>query len=157
MDQQAIFEQVYQKYGVMLYRIAAVYLGRHHDAEDVCQTVFIRLLTKKQGFTDEEHEKAWLLRITANACKDVLKRRERRDVELTADIAANPEGESRVLGEIMAIPALYRETLILHYYVGYSIAEIAQMLRASQSSIKMRLSRGRKLLKLELESEGNTQ
>ncbi len=153
MDPQTAFEQAYQKYGVMLYRVASVYLGFHQDAEDVCHTVFVRLLTKKPRFADEEHEKAWLLRVTANVCKDILKSRERRNAELSPDIAAQSGGDAHILDEIIALPVLYREALTLHYYIGYTVAEIARMLRVSQSAVKMRLRRGRELLKLELERE----
>jgi RNA polymerase sigma-70 factor (ECF subfamily) len=151
LEQQTAFEQAYEKYGAMLYRVAAVYLRCHQDAEDACQTVFVRLLTRKPGFRDTEHERAWLLRAAANVCKDILKRRERKNIELTPDIAAEQEGGA--LEEIMALPVLYREALTLHYYTGYTVAEIARMLRVSPSAVKMRLSRGREMLKLEMERE----
>ena len=150
MNQQSSFERVYQKYGVLLYRVAAIYLGRHHDAEDACQSAFIRLFTKCPRFNDEEHEKAWLVRVTINACKDILKSRERQNVRLTPDIVADIREKSCVIDEIMVLPLLYREALTLHYYCGYSIGEIAGVLRVSQSAVKMRLHRGRELLKLEL-------
>ena len=129
-----------------------VYLGRHADAEDVTQEVFVRLLYRAPGFADGDHEKRWLLRVTANLCKDQLKGFWRRQVtELEDTLPAAPPEEQEALAAVMALPERYKLPIHLHYYEGYSVAEIAEILKLGQSAVKMRLKRGREMLKLELE------
>ena len=146
------FETAYDLYGKAVYRLAMVYLGRHADAEDVTQEVFVRLLYRAPGFADGDHEKRWLLRVTANLCKDQLKGFWRRQVtELEDTLPAAPPEEQEALAAVMALPERYKLPIHLHYYEGYSVAEIGEILRLGQSAVKMRLKRGRELLKIELE------
>ncbi len=146
------FETAYDLYGKAVYRLAMVYLGRHADAEDVTQEVFVRLLYRAPGFADGDHEKRWLLRVTANLCKDQLKGFWRRQVtELEDTLPAAPPEEQEALAAVMALPQQYKLPIHLHYYEGYSVAEIAEILKLGQSAVKMRLKRGREMLKLELE------
>ncbi len=146
------FETAYDLYGKAVYRLAMVYLGRHADAEDVTQEVFVRLLYRAPGFADGDHEKRWLLRVTANLCKDQLKGFWRRQVtELEDTLPAAPPEEQEALAAVMALPERYKLPIHLHYYEGYSVAEIAEILKLGQSAVKMRLKRGREMLKLELE------
>ena len=146
------FEASYDRYGATVYRLAMVYLGRQADAEDVTQEVFCRLLWRAPAFPDIEHEKRWLLQVTANLCKDQLKGFWRkRTAALEADLPAEPAAEREVLEAILALPESYRAPLHLHYYEGYSVAEVANILKLGQSAVKMRLKRGRERLKLELD------
>ena len=146
------FETAYDLYGKAVYRLAMVYLGRHADAEDVTQEVFVRLLYRAPGFANGDHEKRWLLRVTANLCKDQLKGFWRRQVtELEDTLPAAPPEEQEALAAVMALPERYKLPIHLHYYEGYSVAEIAEILKLGQSAVKMRLKRGREMLKLELE------
>ena len=146
------FETAYDLYGKAVYRLAMVYLGRHADAEDVTQEVFVRLLYRAPGFADGDHEKRWLLRVTANLCKDQLKGFWRRQVtELEDTLPAAPPEEQEALAAVMALPERYKLPIHLHYYEGYSVAEIAEILKLGQSAVKMRLKRGREMLQLELE------
>ncbi|MCI9352537.1 MAG: sigma-70 family RNA polymerase sigma factor [Lawsonibacter sp.] len=146
------FETAYDLYGKAVYRLAMVYLGRHADAEDVTQEVFVRLLYRAPGFANGDHEKRWLLRVTANLCKDQLKGFWRRQVtELEDTLPAAPPEEQEALAAVMALPQQYKLPIHLHYYEGYSVAEIAEILKLGQSAVKMRLKRGREMLKLELE------
>ena len=148
----AKFETAYDLYGKAVYRLAMVYLGRHADAEDVTQEVFVRLLYRAPGFANGDHEKRWLLRVTANLCKDQLKGFWRRQVtELEDTLPAAPPEEQEALAAVMALPQQYKLPIHLHYYEGYSVAEIAEILKLGQSAVKMRLKRGREMLKLELE------
>ena len=148
------FEAAYDAYGPMVYRLAMVYLGRRADAEDVAQEVFVRLLHRTPAFADGEHEKRWLLRVTANLCRDQLRGFwRRRAVELEPGL---PAGDSESLGlaeAIVALPEQYKAPIHLHYCEGYSVAEIGEILNLGQSAVKMRLKRGRELLKLELEGD----
>lgn len=145
-------EEAYNTCGPAVYRLAMVYLGRHADAEDVTQEVFLRLLCRAPAFTDGEHQKRWLFRVTANLCRDQLRGFWRKKVTALDDAlpAASPE-EREALAAVMALPEPYRLPIHLYYYEGYSVAEIAEILRLGQSAVKMRLKRGRELLKRELE------
>ena len=146
------FEAAYDAYGPMVYRLAMVYLGRHADAEDVTQEAFVKLLYKAPSFADAGHERRWLLRVTANLCKDQLRGFWRkRAVALEGDYPIRDPETFGVAEAIVALPEQYKAVLHLHYYEGYSVAEIGEILKLSQSAVKMRLSRGRELLKLEME------
>lgn len=146
------FEAAYDAYGPMVYRLAMVYLGRHADAEDVTQEAFLKLLYKAPPFADAGHERRWLLRVTANLCRDQLRGFWRkRAVALEGDYPIRDPETFGVAEAIVALPEKYKAVLHLHYYEGYSVAEIGEILKLSQSAVKMRLSRGRELLKLEME------
>lgn len=146
------FEAAYDAYGPMVYRLAMLYLGRHADAEDVTQEAFLKLLYKAPPFADAGHERRWLLRVTANLCRDQLRGFWRkRAVALEGDYPIRDPETFGVAEAIVALPEKYKAVLHLHYYEGYSVAEIGEILKLSQSAVKMRLSRGRELLKLEME------
>lgn len=145
-------EADYDAYGAAVYRLAMVYLGRKADAEDVTQETFVRLLYRAPAFPDEGRKKRWLLQVTANLCRDQLRGFWRKRVtELEDTLPAAPAEDREVLEAVASLPELYRLPVHLHYYEGYSVAEVAGMLRLGQSAVKMRLKRGRELLKLELE------
>ena len=105
-------------------------------------------------FEGPEHERAWVIRTTANACKDVLRSGHRRrtvGLEAAPDAAAPEEPESEVVDAVMALPCKYREAIYLHYYEGYSIREIAKLTGRSESAVSAHLSRGRAKLRTMLE------
>lgn len=137
-----------EEYGDMLYRICLVMLRNTADAEDAVQDTFIRFMQKAPSFQGEEHEKAWLIKVAANVCKDMLRQRNKVTEldEETMDTIANSEDDSHILEALMQIPEKFRIVLTLHYIEGYKVDEIAQMIRKSSSAVKMRLSKGRKLL-----------
>lgn len=144
----------YEQYADMLCRIALVHLGSRQDAEEATQDTFIKLMEKAPVFKDDEHQKAWLIRVITNHCKNLLGRGWRkREVKLegvepvTAD---NPE-ELAVLQLVLTLPVKYKTVIHLYYYEDYPIQEISRILQISESAVKMRLQRGRQLLKLELE------
>lgn len=142
-------------YGNMLYRISMMMLKNEQDVQDVVQETFIRYLQKAPVFRDEEHEKAWLLRVNINLCKDFLRFHKKNnyisieDLELTV-----PEPEqAEILKQIMQIPEKYKSALILHYVEGYQIKEIAAILKTTEAAIKMRIKRGKVLLKSKMGDE----
>ena len=148
------FEEVYETYGTMVYRLAMVYRGNHADAEDVTQEVFVRLFRKGPAFHDKEHEKRWLLRVTANLCLDQLRGPWRsRIVELEEAGDTRSSGGDELVNMVLSLPKKYKGPIHLHYFEGYSVEEISRILRISVSAVKMRLKRGRELLKLELEDK----
>ena len=142
------FEAAYDAYGPM------VYLGRRADAEDVTQEAFVRLFCRAPAFADVEHEKRWLLRVAVNLCRDQLKGFwRRRAVELEPGLPAQ-DPESLGLAEaIVALPEQYKGPIHLHYCEGYSVAEISEILKLGQSAVKMRLKRGRDLIRREMEGQ----
>lgn len=146
------FDAAYDAYGSMVYRLAMVYLGCPVDAEDVTQEVFIRLLYRPHAFENSEHEKRWMLRVTSNLCKNQLKGSWRkRTVTLEIDLPATEPEKTGLAEAIVALPEKYKGPIHLYYCEGYSVAEISKILKLGQSAVKMRLKRGRDLLKLEME------
>ena len=139
-------------YADTILRISYSYLKQTCDAEDICQTVFLKYLTNDCTFDSIDHEKAWIIRATANACKDSLRAAHRRNVGLEAAAAtpAPAAPDSDVLDAVMALPRKYREAVYLHYYEGYSVREIASLLGQSESAVSAHLSRGRKSLRTTL-------
>ena len=145
-------EEAYDAYGTAVYRLAMAFLGRRAGAEDVTQETFCRLLYRAPAFADENHRKRWLLQVAANLCRNQLRGFWRKRVtQLEDTIPAVPPEELELLNTVMALPDQYKLPLHLHYYEGYSVAETAEILKLGQSAVKMRLKRGRELLKLELE------
>ncbi len=146
-------QERYGRYKTMLYRIAFSYLHNRHDCEDVLQEAFIKLCYSAPEFPGEEDEKRWLIRVTINLCKSHLRsfwNRNRRSMDELENYAVLPQ-EKEELMEIFALPSKYRIVIHLHYMEGYRISEIAGLLKLSISAVKMRLKRGRELLKIELE------
>lgn len=148
-------EEALDRYGNQLYRLALVMLKRPMDAEDAVQETFLRYLDRLGTFQDAEHEKAWLLTVTTNQCRDVLRARQRHPkIGLDQVPEAGHEPRDRAIWEaLMALPEKYREVLVLHAVEGYRVEEIAKLIGKTTSAVKMRLSRGRKLLEESLGKE----
>lgn len=144
-------QHVLNKYSSMLIRLAFTYTKNVTDAEDVVQDVYVNLIQRGMGFESEEHEKAWLIRVTINKCKNRLKSAWNRcNIPLNEDISYLPEEESEVLTTVLNLPVKYRTIIHLFYYENYSIKEISKMLKRSPGTVGTWLARGRKLLKKEL-------
>ena len=153
-------ERLVRAYADLILRLSYTYLKSTQDAEDICQDVLVKRLKRTEPFQSFEHERAWIIRVTTNACKDLLRRAERKlEVVNLDDIpepAAPPEQHphseqpSSVLGAVMNLPVAYRKTIYLHYYEGYSIKEIARMTGKSESAVAQQLSRGRAKLRTAL-------
>lgn len=137
-------------YSDMILRISYQYLKQTCDAEDICQTVFLKYITGNQSFDSPEHEKAWIIRTTINACKDHLKSAFfRRTVALddAAQIAAPAVPDSWLLDAMKGLPEKYRLSLYLYYYEEYSAREIAQVMGVRESAVGQYLARGRRKLR----------
>lgn len=146
-------ERLVQTYSDLILRLAYTYLKSTHDAEDICQNIFLKLLTGGQTFDSPAHEKAWIIRATANACKDSLRLPRTRRKSVWKPLPRHPRLphlDSDVLDAVMALPRKYREAVYLHYYEGYSVREIASLLGQSESAVSAHLSRGRKSLRTTL-------
>lgn len=145
-------KRILQSHGSTLYRSAFLLLGNPHDVQDILQEVLLRYLEKSPSFQSTEHEKAWLLRVTTNCCTDFLRFRKRHaciDLESLKECLPGPEQKEH-LEELYSLPAKYKTVLMLHYFEGYSVSEIAQILKISNSAVKKRLQRGREALKIAL-------
>ena len=154
--QEYIFEEKYDLYARSLYKLCMVYLADPHECEDVLQDVFIKLLNNSSKFNNAEHERRWVFRVCINTCKnklDYLKRHRSEELNenLRADIESAPTEDYDVANAINNLAPIYKDVIHLHYYEGYSIKEIADILKKGESSIKMRLVRAREILKLDLE------
>ena len=159
---EALFEALYEKYANDVLRVSYFYLGDRQQAEDVTQDVFVRLLTHTPDL-EPGKEKAWLLKVALNRCRDLWRAAWVKRVVLGSpamDLAPAPDelGErmerQELLAAIRKLPADFRDVILLHYYQGYGIAEIAQMLGVPDGTISSRLSRGRKKLESILKESG---
>ena len=151
------FAQAARTYGDTVYRVAYHALGNPSDAEDVMQTVLLRLYEYKKEFESEEHMKHWLLRVAVNESRKVLRsfwRRTSVPLEEWRETAA-PEDPARaeVLEAVMALEPKYRLAVYLYYYEGLSVAEAAAALRANVSTVQTWLLRARARLRKELTEE----
>lgn len=137
-------------YADMILRISYQYLKQTCDAEDICQTVFLKYLVSDMTFDSIEHEKAWIIRTTINACKDHLKSAFfRRTVALddAAQIAAPAVPDNWLLDAMKGLPEKHRISLYLYYYEEYSAREIAEVMGVSESAVNQYLTRGRRKLR----------
>ncbi len=148
------FEQMYQTYGPALYRFCLLQMKNSADAEDVLQEVFFKRLSRKPRFCSPEHERRWLFRTALNQCRDEWRRSRRSELPLTAaENVALADSELSLLDQVSDLPQAQRTVLHLYYYEGYSVDEIARLLRTGKSAVKMRLSRGRAALRREWEGD----
>jgi RNA polymerase sigma-70 factor (ECF subfamily) len=144
------------EYRVMVYRLAFACTGNHYDADDVTQDAFMRLYQYNKPFASDEHKKAFLIRMTSNLCKDIQKSAWfRKRTELDENMAASKnddinDEEDALRKCILDLKPKYRSVIFLHYYEGYSTAEIAKIMHISESAVTTRLSRARSQLKTQL-------
>ena len=135
-------------------RICFLYLKNYADVEDVFQEVFLKYILHKAPFESDAHERAWLIRVSINACKDTLKSFFHRKVISLEDICAEPcdfqASEQNLLAAVVGLPEKYRAVLYLFYYEGYSATEIARIFHKKENTIYTWLDRGRKALKTQL-------
>ena len=157
MDHSNRLEELVEQYENTLFRAALAILGDVQEAEDAVQDTFLRYLEKRPELRDRDHEKAWLLKVTANRCKSLLRTRKRHPAVELLDIYPVPEDEgSRELMEaILALPANQRSAVHLHYYEGYTSEEIGAILGQRPGTVRSHLSRARDALRRYLlEEEG---
>ena len=143
-------------YSDLILRISCQYLKQPQDAEDICQTVFLKYLTLAPSFDSIVHEKAWMIRTAVNACKDHLKSaffRRTVSLEEATFITAPQMPDTGILDALKTLPSNYRISIYLHYYEGYSAKEIGQILNKSDATVNQYLSRGRRKLRAYLTEE----
>ncbi len=146
-------KEVVDKYSSLIFRISYCILCNVYDAEDAVQETLLKYLTKAPEFKDEEHRKAWLIKVSANISKNMLLFRRKRsclDIEEVANEAILPS-DYETFEIIMSLPAKYKVVMVLHYVEGYKSKEIAQIIDISEDAVRKRLQKGRELLKMEFE------
>lgn len=142
-------------YGDTVRRICMIHLKNKADTEDIFQNVFLKYVLRTVPFDSPEHEKAWIIRVTANACKDLLRSFFRsRTVSLDVLIETPremPEDHSDILEAVLALPEKYKDPIYLHYYEGYTAEEIGRILGKNTNTVYTLLTRARQMLKTRLE------
>ncbi len=162
-DEHEVLEDLMQQYGSELKRIAFLYVQDQTECEDIIQEVFISAFKNLSGFRHEASYKTWLIRMTINKCKDyhrlwsirnliykpavkLLKKESSAEEELLGE-----EDAKEVVAKIAALPAKYKEVLILYYYQDMTMQEISDVLEIKLNTVKSRLLRGKQALQAKLE------
>lgn len=131
-----------------------VHLKNYEDSEDIFQTVFLKYVLSSVSFENEEHEKAWFIRVTINACKDLLKNFFRSHTvsldEIIEQPALMPPDNREVMEAVLSLPSKYRDVIYLHYYEEYTAPQISQILGKNVNTVYTLLNRSRQLLREKL-------
>ena len=148
-----------EQYSDLVRRLCMIHLKNNSDTEDIFQTVFLKYVLSSASFESPEHEKAWFIRVTINACKDLLKsffRKHTVSLDQVLDQPAPLEDRHReVLEAVLSLPPHYKDVVYLHYYEGYTAPEIGHILGKNVNTIYPLLGRARRLLKETLGGEAS--
>ena len=146
--------RVIELYGDTVRRLCMIYLKNYADTEDIFQNVFLKYATSSIKFENDEHEKAWFIRVTINKCKDLLKSFFRNRTVSLDDIVEKPEAipsdYREVLEAVLSLPQKYRNVVYLHYYEGYSAPQISHILGKNVNTVYTLLTRSKKMLREKL-------
>ena len=150
-------DRAVEKYADTVRRVCFMHLKNYSDVEDVFQDVFLKYILHDEPFESDAHEKAWLIRVTINSCKDIFKSFFRRKVCSLDDIETEPfyiqEESQDLLDAVLKLPDNYKNVIYLFYYEGYTAVEIARILNRRKNTIYTWLSRAKAKLKEELGGE----
>ncbi|MDF2675670.1 MAG: polymerase sigma factor, sigma-70 family [Clostridiales bacterium] len=159
MDKQSLrtddcVDAVIEKYSTMIYRIALSNLKSRHDADDIFQEVFLRYFKNNMKFNNEDHIKAWFIRVTINCCKKYWSSSWVRKTEPLDDtlVFEMPE-ENLIHATLLELPAKYRSVLQLFYFEEMSVDEISKILKIKPATIRMQLTRGRLMIRDKLKGD----
>ncbi len=145
------------QYSDMIRRLCMIHLKNYADTEDIFQTVFLKYVLSSVSFENEEHEKAWFIRVTINACRDLIRsffRSRTVSLDSLAEQTTEMSTEYReVLDAVLSLPQKYRDVIYLHYYEGYTAPQISKILGKNVNTIYTLLTRSKKLLKEKLGGE----
>lgn len=147
-------EEVLSKYSDMVYRLAYARTKNKQDAEDITQEVFLKYIRSQKKFENEEHRKAWFLRVTSNTSKSVLTSawaRHYARLDEMPEESCQMEEKNDVFYAVQQLPEKYRIVIQLYYYEELSIREISEILSKKESTVKSLLRRGRERVKNLLE------
>lgn len=152
---EAEIKELVENYSSLIFRISYCILCNRTDAEDAVQETFLRYITKAPLFNDEEHRKAWLIKVSANISKNMLMFRMKREA-VNIDNIENigiDQSDYETFELIMSLPAKHKIVMTLYYVEGYRSKEIAEIIGISEDAVRKRLQKGRELLKKEIEKE----
>lgn len=142
------------RYADMVRRLCLIHLKNQADSEDVFQTVFMKYVLSSAVFENEEHEKAWFIRVTVNACRDLLRsffRSRTVSIDELIDLPEDEPSETReVLSAVLELPEKYRDVVYLHYFEGYTAPEIGRLINKNVNTVYSLLARSKKLLREKL-------
>lgn len=140
-----------ERYSDTVRRLCAVYLKNEADTEDIFQTVFLKYVLSSVSFESEEHEKAWFIRVTINACKDLLKsffRRNTVSLDEAIECQAEPNADYRDVWEaVFSLPQKYRDVVYLHYFEDYTAPQISRILGKNVNTVYTLLTRSKEMLR----------
>lgn len=146
-----------ERYSDTVRRLCMVRLKNDADTEDIFQTVFLKYVLSSVSFEDDEHEKAWFIRVTINACKDLLKNFFRSHTTSLEEImerpAALPPDYSDLWNAVFSLPQKYRDVVYLHYFEGYTAPQVSRILGRNVNTVYTLLNRSRQALKEKLGGE----
>ena len=142
------------QYSNMIRRLCMIHLKSYADTEDIFQTVFLKYVLSSVSFESEEHEKSWFIRVTINACRDLLKNFFRSRITSLDEVlerpAEIPDDHREVLEAVLSLPQKYRDVIYLHYYEGCTAPEISRILGKKVNTIYTLLTRSKQMLREKL-------
>ncbi len=153
MEYKISAAQAFEKHSDMVYRLAVARVKNKYDADDILQEVFLRFIKYKDKVENEEHLKALLIRITINCSKSLLTSGWFKRTEPLSESLSVRDEYSDTLDAVLRLPQKYRTVIHLHYYMGYSVEEIAKILKSKPSTVKSQLHRARQKLKIDLKGD----
>lgn len=152
MTQTEEIKNMIEKYSNLVYKIAITRTNNVENAEDVFQEVFMKYSQKTPKFENEEHEKAWFIRVTINLTKNLHNQAwNRKTVALEENIKFEENEEENIFQIVSTLPENYRTVIYLFYYEGYKVKEISKIMKTREGTIKTWLSRARESLKEKIE------
>lgn len=141
-------DYIVDKYSTMVYKLAFARTRNKENADDIFQEVFLRYIRKKPKFENENHEKAWFIRVTINCSKTLFSFINRESHEELNENISNSEDPEAIMEEFLEkLSPEYRTVIHLFYYEGYSTLEISKILNKKESTVRMQLTRARRNLK----------
>lgn len=160
VSRSALLSAWYDDYGTLILRTCYLYLGSRSDAEDALQETLLKAWRHMDQFEARDHcsDKSWLMRIAVNTCRDILRTPWRRKIDHAVvmdalpEMQAAPDGDRELLMDVMALPAKYKEVVLLYYYHGMTTKEISFVLKTSESTVSRRLTKACQILKQYMEA-----
>ncbi len=154
MRSETEINRAVDEYSDMVRRLCMLHLKNYADTEDIFQTVFLKYALSSVEFENKEHEKAWMIRVTINACKDLLKSFFRKNTvsidQLIEQPAPVPQDHREVLEAVLSLPKKYKDVVYLHFYEGYTAPQISEILGKNVNTVYTLLTRAKKILKTKL-------
>ena len=154
MRSETEINRAVDEYSDMVRRLCMLHLKNYADTEDIFQTVFLKYALSSVEFKSKEHEKAWMIRVTINACKDLLKSFFRKHTvsidQMIEEPAPVPQDHREVLEAVLSLPKKYKDVVYLHFYEGYTAPQIGEILGKNVNTVYTLLTRAKKILKTKL-------